>query len=568
MSSFLEYIRSAAQTLPIDAKGLRIAVVTNFTDQICVRVLTGMCKSAGINPVIYAAPFGQYDIEFKNLSSELNQFQADVTFIFFDAGVYSASAFTEDGAHAGEVIADIKKYSIDARGIVVINTFITPAMTPHSNLYGENEVYRTVRAFNHAAEALAAEMSNVHLINTDHIVQLVGERAARDMRSLYAFRQPFTHAMIMAVAREWFAFISALIGKSRKCIVVDLDNTLWGGVVGETGPHGIVLGPDYPGNAYQQFQRLLLQMYNRGIILAINSRNNPDDVKEVFEKNSHMILKEEHFAAIHANWNNKAENLVAIAQELNIGLDSMVFFDDDQMNRDLVRVQLPEVHVPEFSLAPEEYPNALLSLDIFHQLALTDEDRARGRMYAQERQHKDARVNAQSMEEYLSSLQIKLEVTCNDAAAVQRIAQLTQKTNQFNLTTHRYTESDIIQFMKQGLVFGGTVHDKFGTYGLTVAAIVVPQNETSAKLDTFLMSCRVMGRGIEDAFLSVIYMELRSRGLTNLSASFCPTAKNMPAASFLSRMGAAENGVIGTTVQYECSLSVNNAPHHVSIITR
>lgn len=538
MKDFLEYLKIANEPVQKNsAPPLKIAVVTNFTDQVCNKILLGRCRDAGIFPEIYAVPFGQYNAALKIRESELAAWAADITFIFFDVQGAEISPFQMDADYGCQLITDIERYATENSGTIFINTIILPALTAHGNLRAENILYRAVAEFNTAVEKLAAEHKNIYVIDTNRLVQTVGEAAARDLRSLYAFHQPWSRQMIMEITGEWAAHVGALLGKSKKCIVLDLDNTLWGGVVGEVGATGIALGTEYPGNAFQNFQRVLLEYFDRGIILAINSRNNWSDVAEVFAQNPQMVLQEKHFAARAVNWNSKAENLVALAQELNIGLDSMVFFDDDAINRNLVRAQLPEVYVPEIGAKPEEYAATLLKLKVFHQLTLTAEDAARGRMYAQEAQHKQALAAAPSLEEYLAGLNIQLDFKVNDANSISRLAQLTQKTNQFNLTTRRYTEAEIENFICTGLVFSGNITDRFGDYGLTAEAIVIPENSAIAKLDAFLMSCRVLGRKIEFQFLAAVLQELKARGFQLLRAQFIPTAKNMPAAEFLEQAG-------------------------------
>lgn len=575
MSSLLDYLKQANSLGSAEVSSypnaIRIALVTNFTDDLCKKILTGMCLSEQIYPTMFAVPYGQYHFQLKDTSSELFSFCADITFVMFDVNSYTSNEFSADPSHAESVLEDLRAYCRTNGKTVVANTLPLPIHTPHGNLIQESPLVQLVVRYNAALQELARECKNLYLVDTDRLMRVRGERAARDLRSLYAFRQPFSHDFLLDLSREWFAYVRALLGKTRKCIVVDLDNTLWGGVVGEVGALGITLGPDYPGNAFQEFQRVLLGYYERGVILAINSRNNPEDVTEVFEKNRHMVLAEKHFSALSINWKTKAENLVEIAKELNIGLDSLVFLDDDAMNRDLVRTQLPQVLVPDFSLPPEDYAHALLSLDVFHQLSLTEEDAARGRMYAEERQRKSVQSSATTLDDYLSQLQIKLETRLNAVDLVPRLAQLTQKTNQFNLTTKRYTEQDIHDWMARGLVFSGDVFDKFGAYGITVEAIVELVDEHTARLDTFLMSCRVMGRQVERAFFSVIAQELRSRGIETLLATFIPSSKNMPAADFLPGLGCLEtteqDGMKSYTLQLNDYLIAQNAdkPLHIQI---
>lgn len=556
----LEYLKLANKSLPAISDGLstrfKISVVTNFTDDLLKKLLKGMCLAENISPEIYGVPYGQYQFELKNPNSALYAHAADITFIFFDANPYLHTEFTADPDHAAEVINDLQKYCSASKGVIVAQTIALPPRTPHGNLFKENILYAAATDFNDQLTQLAAKFENLYILETNRLVQFLGEKNSRDLRGMYAFRQPFTHDFTGLLTKEWLAFIRALLGKTRKCIILDLDNTLWGGVVGEVGPLGIALGPDYPGNAFQNFQRLLLEYYNRGIILAINSRNNAEDVHEVFEKNKNMILSENHFSAIYTNWNTKVENLISIAQDLNIGLNSLVFLDDDAMNRDMVRTQLPEVHVPNLSVPPEEYARELLALDVFHQLKLTEEDKVRGRMYAEERQRKTILTSSQSLEDYIAQLGIELDLFLNAPDMAPRLSQLTLKTNQFNLTTRRYAEHEILGYMKSGFVFAADVRDRFGDYGVTLEAIVIPDGQGAANLDTFLMSCRIMGRSLEKEFMRKIAQKLSEMKVKILTASFIPTKKNMPAANFLVDAGfietsRLENGAINYELELE-----------------
>ena len=366
---------------------------------------------------------------------------------------------------------------------------------------------------------------------------------------------PFANEFLVAISREWLSYIFAVTGRSRKCIVLDLDNTLWGGVLGESGALGVVLGPHYPGLAFQNFQRALLTMWERGIILAINSKNNLSDVTEVFATNPHMILREEHFAAVRANWEEKSENVRSLAAELNIGTDSMVFLDDSPLERELMTQALPEVLVPDFSVAPEEFVNVLYALNVFHQLSLTKEDAQKGIMYAQERRRREAQDTTQSKEEYIASLGITLAVSQNAPLHIPRVAQLTQKTNQFNLTTRRYVEGDIATRFEQDYVFDGEVTDKFGQYGIVIVAIVTVR-EDMAELDTFLMSCRAMGRSVEFAFLEHCLSVLHAKGISEIEAIFAPTAKNAPVADFLPAFGFTEVSQDDTTGKKRYTLDI------------
>ncbi|MBI2037809.1 MAG: HAD-IIIC family phosphatase [Candidatus Magasanikbacteria bacterium] len=514
---------------------MRINLVTNFTDTTLQKLLVGVCLESNIYPQLYCVPYKQYNFFLHNKDSQLHSNSADITFIFFDINHYITSAFSEDISHFSEIIERVQEFCQIQNGPVVFCTLAWPYMGPFGNLFNQSHFYSQVQEYNAQLHKLAQQQKNLFIFDINRLLHFFGERNARDYRGLYAFDMPFTNDFLLYVANEWLPYIYALAGKTKKCIVVDLDNTLWGGIVGEVGLNGIALGPEYPGVAFQNFQRALLECYNRGMILAINSRNNMTDVDEVFERHPYMILKKEHFAATKINWNDKAQNLIEIANELNIGMDSLVFFDDDPVNRELVKSRLPDVIVPHFTISPEEYIQTLFSLNIFSQFRLTEEDKSKGKMYAAELTRKNIISTAKSPAEYMAQLAISMQIRCNSRDQLERLAQLTNKTNQFNLTTRRYAETAVEGFMKEGLVYGGTVKDKFGDYGLTIMAIVEIKDKIAA-VDSFLMSCRVMGREIEKTFLDYIIRDLHAKGVERITAKYIPTAKNIPAKDFYASM--------------------------------
>ncbi len=566
----LDYLKLANRQEGNNGRPFAINLVTNFTDGVLVRLLTGVLRSEGIEPDIFAVPYGQYHLHLKDRAGELFARQVDISFVFFDINNYRRSSFVVDPAHVHAVLDDLVEYIKETASPVIVANFLMPYRGAYGNLFTESPAYRLVMEANQRIQELAKEYPQLHVWDVNALAHRLGERNIRDLRGLYAFDAPFTNEFLLGVAKEWAAYIRAKEGRVKKCVVVDLDNTLWGGVVGETGALGVTLGPDYPGLAFVNFQHALLQMRDRGVILAIASRNNPEDALEVFAKNPHMVLREEHFAAMRINWEDKATHIAEIADELNIGVDSIVFLDDDAVNRDLVRSLLPTVAVPELPLAPEEYITTLFGLDHFNQFSLTDEDRVKGRMYAEERQRKVVERSAQSIDDYIKTLEIRIDVDLNRHASVQRIAQLTQKTNQFNLTTIRRTEGEITALIKNGaLVFSGNVSDKFGEYGKTIVAIVQGEKGGDATLDTFLMSCRVMGRRVEYAFMSGLAEELVRRGTKRLSATFVSSQKNAPAAKFLPSLGfkKIKEDETGTTYSIDIALLCENAKRLGSLAT-
>lgn len=518
-------------------KKFAIHLITNFTDGVLQKILGGALLTHGIDPDIVAVPYQQHNFFLTDKKSFLWRQQADVTFIFFDEHPYKYSPFME-GGYWENLLSNIKRYIKYQKGPVIMCTFITPYHNTYGNLFEHDPLYRFIEEANSVLKQMRAEFSNFHVCDLDALIHIHGEKEARDIRGLYAFDTPFTNTFLTVVAESWYAYVRAMTGAAKKCIVADLDNTLWGGVVGEVGPLGISLGPDYPGSAYQAVQRALLNLYGRGVILALNSKNNPADVAEVFARNQHMILKEDHFAAVRINWQDKATNIMEIADELNIGLDSMVFLDDDPVNRGLVRKMLPQVFVPELPENPEEYVPLIHRFDLFNQFNLSHEDLQKSKMYADERKRIYVREAATSIEDYIKDLGIQIIPEINKTDFLPRIAQLTQKTNQFNLTTRRYTEKELENMIKAGdLICAAEVSDRFGSYGKTIMAIVKLKKGSVAELDTFLMSCRVMGRGVETAFLGYVAGVLAKKGVKRLAACFIPSPKNKPAENFLSSSG-------------------------------
>lgn len=556
---FLTCIQSYAKIRDAGKKGLpqfSINLITNFTDDVLEKVLGGMCLEERIYPVITRAPYKQYHFVFKDKTAKIYATKPNVSFIFFDINPYLHGEFSDSQQHIEETLADLSTYCDTIGTLVVMNLSPLPYNSPYGHFFEDDPFFMLVQGWNDRISALSKEIKNLYIFDTNKVVYQMGEEQIRDMRGSYAFDIPFTNDFFVALCREWVACIKALMGRARKCIVLDLDNTLWGGVVGEAGPLGIALGPDYPGIAFQNFQRMLLKLWERGVILAIASKNNLSDVQEAFQKNPHFILKEEHFAAIQANWEDKSENILAIAKELNIGTDSMVFIDDSPLERERMRQERPEVLTPEFSLAPEEYVNALLSLKVFHQMSLTEEDMGKGKMYAEERQRTDVLKNTKSKKDYIAELGITMKVFEGEENDVARVSQLTQKTNQCNLTTHRYSDADILRLMKDGWqVYSAEVSDRFGDYGIVIVALVAPE-KNGARLDTFLMSCRVMGRDVEFTFLDYIKKKLSVAGFKKLSASFIPTAKNIPSKNLLVDAGFSETQTTkGDTREYSIILT-------------
>ena len=343
-------------------------------------------------------------------------------------------------------------------------------------------------------------------------------------------------------AKWWEHKTKELAFIRKKCLILDLDNTLWGGILGEDGIAGIRIGGDYPGKAFSYWQEALLELSKKGVMLAVCSKNNEADVFEAWEKNPFLTLRKEHFVAWRINWADKATNIAELAKELNIGLDSMVFIDDNPHERELIRQMLPDVEVPEFPKQPYELMSFFDELveRYFRIQSLTTEEQAKTQQYKENAQRNAAKSNFSNYNDYLRSLAIHVTITPLNEFNLQRVAQMTQKTNQFNLTTKRYTESDITQLSKTGaLIYCMSVKDRFGDSGITGEIILVPEEEQTMMIDTLLLSCRILGKGIEFAFLNTILNALKDKGIKTVKAEYIKTAKNEQVANFYDSAGFA-----------------------------
>lgn len=322
----------------------------------------------------------------------------------------------------------------------------------------------------------------------------------------------------------------------KKCLVLDLDNTLWGGIVGEDGIDNLSLSIQSPGNSFLAFQQAILDHYDRGVILAINSRNNPDDAWGVIRNHPNMILKEHHFAAARINWGDKAENIRELAKELNIGLDSMVFLDDDATNRALVQTLVPEVEVPELPQDPREYTRFLNSLPYFKSLVITDEDKMRGNLYVTERLRKEEEKQYESKEDFFKKLSLELFVHKDEGSCIPRLSQMTGKTNQFNTVKIPLSEQEISAYIhsEDHSVHYARLQDTFGDYGVVTFALV-EKAKVKWHIKSLLMSCRVFGRNVEDAFFSALVNHAKLEGVEVITVDIEETEKNLPAREFVKK---------------------------------
>ena len=400
----------------------------------------------------------------------------------------------------------------------------------------------SVRILNELLRAGLRDAPNAYFVDTNLCVARIGTERFYDHRYWHIGRAPYTREALCGIAGEDFKYIRSFKGKNKKCLVLDCDNTLWGGIIGEDGMPGIKLGKTYPGSTFYEFQQEIVNLYHRGIIIGLCSKNNEEDVWKVFHEHPDMVLKEEHIAAAKINWQDKVTNLRQIALDLNIGLDSIVFVDDSEFEVNLVGRELPEVEIIQLPRnETAKYRNLIASSGLFDTLTITDEDKKRGTMYKAESNRKQLKTQVTDMESYYCSLEMVVDIRFADEFSVPRIAQQTQKTNQFNLTTKRYTEADIERLMEEEAsdVIYVKLSDKFGDSGI-VGTCILRYDGIKAIFDTFLLSCRVIGRGVEDAFIARALKLAKNRGCTLVIGEYCATGKNKQVEFFYSQHGFEE----------------------------
>lgn len=378
--------------------------------------------------------------------------------------------------------------------------------------------------------------SGVYVLDAQRWVSAAGKNAFSP-KSWYLGKIPYGNEVFAEAVKDVKAALRGIAGQSKKLIVLDLDDTLWAGVVGDVGWENISLGGhDHTGEAFADFQSALKSLTNRGILLGIVSKNEEATALEAINNHPEMILKLEDFAGWKINWRDKAQNIVDLTADLNLGLQSVVFIDDNPVERARVREALPEVLVPEWPEDKLLYKRALLSLSCFDAPSITNEDLERTRMYVSERQRKNLTRNVGSLDEWLESIKTKVRIEELNNANLQRTVQLLNKTNQMNLTTRRMTDSELVDWVRQNddRLWTFSVSDRFGDSGLTGIVSLEVENEMGRIVD-FVLSCRVMGRKIEETMLNTVIKYAQLTGLNELRAEYVPTAKNKPCLEFFRR---------------------------------
>jgi FkbH-like protein len=530
----------------------RVAVLRSFTVEPVVPLLQAEAALGGCRVHPWVGDFNTYGQEILDSQSGLYGHRPDTVVLAVQARdlapeLWSGFATPDDAAIAAGIEAATERLAglVDQlRARTDANILVHGLAAPPLSSEGLVETLRehtqaeAIAAVNVALRRRFRDMSGVVLLDVQGLQARFGAQAFNSEKKWATAKLPLSVDALGWLAQEWWRYLCVLAMPPAKVLALDLDNTLWGGVVGEDGLRGIKLGEEFPGVFFKDFQRAILDVARRGVLVALVSKNNLEDAMRVFDEHPDMVLRREHIAAMRVNWEPKVTNLIAIAKELNLGLESIVFFDDNPVERAAIRRGLPDVIVPELDDDPSTFVQALRSIPSLERLQRSSEDAARTRLYAEERERRVLQESAEDVESFLASLDIRVEVSAIDDLSLARAAQLTQKTNQLNMTTRRYKEAELSARLSSGELRGYVLRstDRFGDNG-TVGVALMSLADGVAELDTFLMSCRVIGRQIETAFLAVLADEARAAGASRLSGWFRPTAKNAPARDIYRQAG-------------------------------
>ncbi len=502
----------------------------------------------GIPITTYESEYGQYWQELADPSSALHAFRPNCVLFLLDSHHLAAGSHVADPDPAAAMDAmqeRLRGYWRLAREAFHCPIIQQTALPVHEPLMGGNEhrLPGSPAAFLarlNAAMPAMADAEGVDLLALDAAAARDGLAAWHDVALWHRSKQEIAPTAAPMFGELVARILAARQGRSAKCLVLDLDNTLWGGVVGDDGVDGLVLGQGSAlGEGFTAFQAYARALSQRGIILAVVSKNDEANAFEPFDRHPEMVLRRDDIACFVANWQDKAANLRHVASALNIGLDSLVFIDDNPFERDWVRQELPMVAVPEVGDDPALFPQIIARAGYFEGLAVTDEDRQRGVQYQGNLQRTSLQASSTDLPSYLRGLGMELSWRRFDRTGLSRIVQLINKTNQFNLTTQRYTEEDVLAVIYNPQAFGLQLRltDRFGDNGIIAIVIGKLRQNQDLVIDTWLMSCRVLGRQVEPTTLNLIAAEARSLGARRLMGEYTPTRKNGMVKDHYPRLG-------------------------------
>ncbi|MDB5799938.1 MAG: haloacid dehalogenase [Rhodocyclales bacterium] len=515
----------------------RLGIISNATSHFLLPALEATAARHGIALECIEADFDQVMQEALSPESTINRAQLDAVLIAVDYRGLPLKTSAGDGDTAkASVVAALTHLNMVRNGlkrngktICIIQNIARPVEALFGGL--DAVLPGTLRSLiDDINRGIAESILDTEdlLFDVAHLAETVGLADWHDATMWNMAKVPFASVFLPLYVDHVCRLVAAMRGKSRRCLILDLDNTVWGGVIGDDGLEGIVIGQgDATGEAHLAVQRTALNLRDRGVVLAVSSKNTDEVARGPFRNHPEMLLREEHIAVFQANWNDKATNITAIAKELALGLDAMVFLDDNPVERNLIRQMLPQVAVPELPADPALYARTLLAAGYFESITFSVEDKQRAGFYQDNARRVALQSQAGDMDAYLQSLDMVMTVQRFDETGRSRIAQLINKSNQYNLTTRRYTEVEVADIENDADCFALQIRlaDVFGDNGM-ISVVICRHELDSWHIDTWLMSCRVLGRKVEHAVLDVLCQQAQRRGITQLIGIYIPTDRN------------------------------------------
>lgn len=532
----------------------KIAVMGDCATQHLAAAIRGYGVYVGLGLSVFDTDYNQIDAQVMDPGSELYAFAPNAVLIqmctekLYEA--FCATPLNRRAAFAEDTYARIcltwERMNAHTRVTVFQCNFPLMddgAFGQYGNKTQDSFLFQQ-RKLNYLLMQGCQEVKNVYILDLDAIQAACGRGKFSDPKLYYIAKMPISVDVLPSVAKNVVDMVQALRGSVKKCVVLDLDNTLWGGVIGDDGLSGIQIGELGTGHAFSDFQAWLKELKNRGMLLAVCSKNSDQTAREPFEKHPEMILRLEDFSMFVANWEDKASNIRTIQKALNIGMDSLVFLDDNPFERNLVRSMIPEITVPELPEDPAEYLQYLRGLGLFETASYSAEDSNRTRQYREQAERAVFESSFQSYDAYLEGLDMKAVAAPFDVFHYPRIAQLTQRSNQFNLRTVRYTEAEVEAISRDDsrICLYFTLKDKFGDHGLISVVILDKQADGILFISQWLMSCRVLKRGMEEFIVNKIMKTAGANGFRKVIGEYIPTPKNAMVQDLYEKMGFAPVG--------------------------
>jgi FkbH-like protein len=528
-------------------ESLRLAIIGDSATQQLAALLSVLFQEHDIRLEVFEGPFDAIELQVHNPNSELYRFRPDIILILNVTQALRMRYYRRPSSGADFLQEELKRIASvwdvireHSSAPVLQSNFVLPVERVFGNFDHKvaDSLYRVVAALNLGIADAARCRSHVFINDVESLASYVGRAAWNDNRFWNMYKVFCALEQLPMVAQNIVDVALSVRGRTVKCVILDLDNTLWGGVIGDDGVDGIALSAHGDGESFHEFQLFLRELQRRGILLAVCSKNNPENALKPFLEHKEMVLRREDITVFVANWENKADNIKRIREVLNIGFDSMVFLDDNPFERNLVRTVLPDVIVPELPEEPAEYVEAISRLNLFETTAFSVEDTKRTELYRQRAERMETQSSYNSIEEYLQSLDTRITVGRFNTRHIPRIAQLFQRSNQFNLTTRRRTQAECEEYMQDSNCYPiyAELRDRLGDHGL-ISIVVARHEEDHLFLSDWLMSCRVLTRGVEQFLMNHIADYAARLNYRWIQAEYRPTAKNDMVKDFYAHFG-------------------------------